>query len=390
VKRWILPYAAAFLGLLAIGLPLQVRLDAPRMGSPLVLGPGSTAWVECRASLPWLPSAVILSELKKQWGLALGEGGLRVVETRVQGNRYRFRVDETIPAEPGIHRIPGAAGIWRQGAWPHRFRIVQAGDFHWPDQPDTLKAFVDEMAVLRPTAILFTGDMAYDPDPRWFAMLAEQFGRLESLGIPVISCPGNHERKGWAQYLRSFGPHTFHRVDLGPLAILSLDSAHGRDQFTPSQFRWLREQLDHLEGRTPILQLHHPVFPPGKAVQGKGDGSGGALEAFQPAFVQLCLDKKVPIVLSGHWHQDVVFDSTGRLRDDTPDFPGTKFVVTTALGDNTRQVVRWPHGGYHGYRILEFEEGELLRYTQDLPGLASPAPIASTPLGSYLLKEPRP
>jgi len=381
VKRWILAWVLAVAALLSVGLPLKVRLDAPRMGSPLVLDPNGSGWIECRASLPWVPEAWVRKALKAQWGLALNEGGLRLLETQIHGNRYRFRVAST-PAEPGLHRT-GFDGIWAQGAWPKTYRLVQAGDFHWPGQEDTLVTFVDEMLVVKPAAILFSGDMAYDPDPEWFAMLARQFRRLEASGIPVISCPGNHERKGWSQYLRSFGPHTFHRVDLGPLAILSLDSAHGRDQFTPSQFRWLREQLDHLDGRTPILQMHHPTFPPGAALAGKGDGSGGALESYRAAFVRLCEERGVPIVLSGHWHQDVVFDGTGRLRDDTPDFPGTKFVVTTALGDITRKVVRWNHGGYHGYRILDFEDGKLVRYTHDLPGLGSPAPIASTPLGTH-------
>lgn len=387
MKRWFLPWVAALAAVLIVALPLKVRLDAPRLGSPLVLGADGSGWIECRASLPWVPSSWVRKALKAQWGLSTDEGGLRLLETRVHGNRYRFRV-AAAPAEPGLHRTR-FDGIWTQGPWPHQFRIVQAGDFHWPGQEDTLVAFVDEMLALKPAAILFSGDMAYDPDPAWFVMLARQFRRLESQGIPVISCPGNHERKGWSQYLRSFGPHTFHRVDLGPLAILSLDSAHGRDQFTPSQFHWLKEQLDHLDGLTPILQMHHPTFPPGAAKDGQGDGSGGALEAFRGAFVRLCEEKGVPIVLSGHWHQDVVFDSTGRLRDDTPDFPGTKFVVTTALGDITRKVVRWKHGGYHGYRILDFEDGKLLRYTHDLPGLPIPSPVASTPLGTFR-KEVRP
>lgn len=391
MKRWILPFALALAGLLAAGLPLRVRLDAPRLGAPLVLASGATGWIECRSSLPWVPSSWVLKALKKGWGVSPEAEGLRILETRAHGNRYRFRVEAATTPTPGLHRNPGALEVWTQGTWPSKFRIVQAGDFHWPGEADTLAPFVDEMAVVRPAAVLFTGDVAYNPDPRWFAMLTTQFRRLETMGIAVICCPGNHERKGWAQYLRTFGPHTFHRVDLGPLAILSLDSAHGRDQFTPSQFRWLQGQLNDLGGRTPILQLHHPVFPPGKAIQGKGDRSGGTLEAFQPAFVELCERKGVPIVLSGHWHQDVVFDRHGALRDDAADFPGIKYVVTTALGDLTRRVVRWPHGGYHGYRILEFEGGRLVRYTHDLPGLPSPTPIASTPLGTYApAKEGRP
>ena len=66
---------------------------------------------------------------------------------------------------------------------------------------------------------------------------------MENLGIPVVSCPGNHERKAWIQYLRHFGPITWHRVDFGPFTILSLDSGHGRDQFTPAQFAWFKREL---------------------------------------------------------------------------------------------------------------------------------------------------
>jgi hypothetical protein len=170
-------------------------------------------------------------------------------------------------------------------------------------------------------------------------------------------------------------------VDLGRFRVISLDSAHGRDRLTPSQFRWLRGQTDTLEGRVPLIQLHHPIFPPGAAVLGNGDTSGGPLFGFRDAFVRLCLERQVPIVLTGHWHQDAVFDSNGRFRDDTPDFPGTKFVVTTALGVDVRHVTRWPHS-YSGYRMLMFDQGRLVRYTQDLPGQPSPTPIASTPLGT--------
>lgn len=381
MKRWILPWFLALAALVAVGLPLKVRLDTPRLGQPVVIAEGHPAWVECRASLPWVPARWVKQALKTQWGLDVEGQGLRLLRTERHGNRYRFQITAQAPG-PGVHRT-AFDGIWVQGPWPSHFHVVQAGDFHWPGQEDTLAPFIDEMLVLRPAAVLFSGDMAYDPDPRWFDMLFRQFHRLEAAGIPVISCPGNHERKGWSQYLRTFGPHTFHRVDLGPLAILSLDSAHGRDQFTPSQFQWLKAQLDDLQGRTPILQMHHPTFDPGAYKQGNGDGSGGSLETYRAAFVKLCETRHVPIILSGHWHQDVVFDSQGRLRDDTPDFPGPKFVTTTALGDpDLRQVVRWERGAF-GYRILEFEGGRLVRYTHDRAGLPKPAPIASTPLGTY-------
>jgi len=84
----------------------------------------------------------------------------------------------------------------------------------------------------------------------------------------------------------------------------------------------------------------------------------------------------VSLVLSGHWHQDAVFDSDGNFRNDRADFPGTKFVVTTALGAEAREVysqvpVR------NGYRWIEFQDGKLRSYSPDAHN-----PVPSTPLGA--------
>jgi 3',5'-cyclic AMP phosphodiesterase CpdA len=171
-------------------------------------------------------------------------------------------------------------------------------------------------------------------------------------------------------------------MDFGPLAIIGLDSAHGRDRLTPSQLLWLKGQMETLGTRTPVILVHHPIFPPGDAIYGDAEKSGGYLRGFQKTFVRLCQDKNVAVVLSGHWHQDAVYDEQGRLRDDTCEFPGTKFVVTTSLGDSLRRITRWPHR-YFGYRILEFRDGKLLSYTYDLEGKGQTNPMASVPLGTY-------
>jgi len=199
-------------------------------------------------------------------------------------------------------------------------------------------------------------------------------------GDAFLAAPGNHERKGWAAYLRAFGPGP-QRVDLGPLSVLSLDSAHGRDQFTPSEFNWLKRELDELDGRTPIIQLHHPVMPPGEAIHGEAGGSGGSLHGYRDQFMELCRVHQVPLVLSGHWHSDAIFDASGALRDDRADFPGTHFAVVTALGNELRRVTRWPHQ-YHGYRIIRFDGHTFLGETYDLDGSGHPNPIASVPLGN--------
>ena len=387
-SRWFLPWLAGVLALLAVGLPLRTRLDAPRLGAPAIVRPGQPFEVAFATSLPFVPWRLATSTVERQWGFRLEREGRRILEHRSEGNRHWITVVDPTPVQGGLRPPVDGLEHWSEGALPDRMVLVHAADFPSTGKEAMLEHFVDEMAVVKPQAFLASGDLAYDASATWYRFMLGQFRRLEAMGIPVIACPGNHERGGWARFLVNFGPNTTHRVDLGPFRVLSVDSAHGRDRFTPSQFQWFKRQLDTAEGRVPVVQMHHPTFPPGDAILGDGEKSGGPLFGFRDPFVKLCLERRVPIVLTGHWHQDAVFDASGKFRDDRPDFPGTKFVVTTALGDSLRHVTRWPHL-YFGYRILLFEKGELVRYTHDLPGQASPMPIASTPSGTWR-KEARP
>jgi hypothetical protein len=352
MKRWILAYALALGCLLAVGWPPRARVERPRTGVPAEVDARGFTRLQASTSLPW----VMPAEMRGSWVKAMGG----IPEWR--GNRLEVKIATPIPGRRG------------------GFRLVQVADVAPPGREALMAQFLREMEALKPDAILITGDLAYAETPEWYGYLQGWIRSLEVQGTPVVLVPGNHERKGWPEYLRHFGPATSHRVDLGPLCILSLDSAHGRDQLTPSQWLWLEKELQDTGGRTPLIQLHHPVFPAGGAIHGEAGGSGGSLKGFQKRLVSLCVEKHVAAVLSGHWHSDAVFDATGALRDDRTDFEGPKFIVTTALGNELRRVTRWPKS-YYGYRILDFEGGRLVRYTHGLDAEGRPQPIASTPLG---------
>ncbi|NTV73178.1 MAG: hypothetical protein HGA66_03110 [Holophaga sp.] len=380
MRAWALLLALAAAIIAATGLPLRVRLDRPRLGTPLVQEPGTKLEVYLRTSLPWAAPAAQLSledDAGAEFPLAAPtrwwRGNILCLTTRIPDlgdGRYALRV-----RTPGQDlRQPGAVFVRR--TWPASFFIVQAADFPPPGKGGLLPQFIEEMNLLQPAAVLGTGDISYDVRAEWYAFLLENLGRLE---MPFLAAPGNHERKGWAAYLRAFGPGP-QRADLGPLRVLSLDSAHGRDQFTPSEFHWIKNELENLDGRTPIIQVHHPVMPAGPAIHGEAGGSGGFLNGYRRPFMELCRIHHVPLVLSGHWHSDAIFDEKGALRDDRADFPGTHYAVVTALGNELRQVTRWPHQ-YHGYRIIRFTEGRLVSETYDLAGAGRPNPVASVPLG---------
>lgn len=353
MTRWIFAFALALACLLAIGWPPRLRVDAPRMGRPLSDSPTTPSRLEATTSLPF----VLPGDVGKAW-------------LERPGARLSWRLNRATV------QLPPEGRLQNQG----HLRLVFAADLAPPDNAPLLDQFIAEMERLRPSAVLLGGDLTYQETEAWYAGVSRRLHRLEVQGIPVIVAAGNHERKGWHLFQRHFGHVPTHRIDMGGVAILTLDSGHGRDQLTPSQLGWLEEQLQALDGHTAVIQLHHPAWPAGEATHEEAGGSGGFLRVFQKSFIALCRKYNVAAVLSGHWHSDAVFDDLGRLRDDAADFPGTKFIVTTALGNELRRVTRWPHT-YYGYRILDFENGKLVRYTHDLDGDGRPDPIASTPLG---------
>ena len=264
--------------------------------------------------------------------------------------------------------LPKAVFLRRE--WPVVLHIAQIADLPPPGSEPLMRRFVADMQRRRPDAVLVSGDINYTGTESNIQFL---YGQLALLDAPVIVAAGNHEREAWHRYLRVFGARD-HRVNFGPLAIFSLDSAHGRDALTPSTWGWLQQEMTHLDGRTPLIQLHHPVFPPGHSASSESSGTGGYLRGYRRAFLSLCEKYHVSVVLSGHWHQDAVFDQLGNFRSDRIDFPGTKYVVTTALGAEARKVFA-DSPVRNGYRWLEFANGQLISYSSDPHN-----PIPSTPL----------
>ncbi|MBL0313282.1 MAG: metallophosphoesterase [Holophagaceae bacterium] len=353
MRRVLLSLILALAALVAVGLPSRARVDRPLTGLPLMNPKGN---MEVALSLPFRVPGELREKMKSE--------GFTEVSWTLAGLNARSGI-EAKSAKP---RDPSG-----------RWKVVHIADLPPPGRDDLLKIFIMRMSEVKPDLILATGDLGYGDTAADFDRITTFFRDLENDGAVVVASPGNHERKAWIHYLRHFGPDTWHRVEYGPFTILSLDSEHGRDQFTPAQFAWFKREIAESSGRTVLVQLHHPVFPSESASSGEAKGSGGFLGNRRNEFIKLCADTKVQAVLSGHWHSDAVFDSTGRLRDDTWDFPGTKFIVTTTLGNEIRRVTRWPKS-YFGWRLLTFEDGNLLSYTADLDGDGKPDPIASEPL----------
>ena len=73
-------------------------------------------------------------------------------------------------------------------------RALRSGDGKLTQHMDVLlDGLQQEIARLRPDALLVTGDLAFNGERASHVALAERFSEIEALGVPVWVLPGNHD-----------------------------------------------------------------------------------------------------------------------------------------------------------------------------------------------------
>lgn len=372
-------------------LPPRFEIQSPRLGQPAVLLPGETLRIRLRTSLPyWHP----------KWQVKINRHDeslpVSILSEEVGFNQHILNVKIPKSAKVGRYTLSVAANavmantvvansvkIGRQSVYirqqhPSRVSIVQLADLPTlggDEKGDRqLGQIIDEINVINPDIVLLTGDVAYGGSWDQYRRLIEALDRLEP---PLIAVPGNHEHQGWAAYLTLFGS-PYHFVDVGDLRIISLNTGHGRDQLTQSQYRWLKQTLMTMGSKTAVVQLHHPIFHRSD-LRGYVQGMATEMTALFKQF-------RVSIVLSGHWHGDAVYDEQGQERLDTWDFSGTPYVVTTTAGADLRK--RYSSSVlHHGYRLIRLNRGKLASYTYDYDGDGNRDPASSIPLGKISTRQ---
>lgn len=367
--------AASVATIWALGSP-RIDIARPRLGVPAIRLAGEAIEIEVMASHPLATWAA-----PGDCSVALTDWrGTTVVPARASrtgATRYSLSIELPPELASGSYDLSVTANglvarrrraVHVVAAFEEELTIVQLADLPTFGGDGTgdreMERIIDEVALLDPDVLLVTGDIAYGGTEEQFATFVHYLERLE---VPAIVAAGNHEYDGWAFYLEHFG-RPWHAVDYGPLRFLSLNSAHGRDQLTASQYAWFSQAIAARDGRTPIVQVHHPIF------------GGWHVRARVERFLRDLDEHGVPIVLSGHNHADRVFDRSGEIRSDTWKLPPTIFAVTTAAGADLRPE-RGDSPPHHGYRVLRMRGGEVLSYTYDWDGDGQLDPACSHPVG---------
>ncbi|MGH4032219.1 metallophosphoesterase [Actinomycetota bacterium Odt1-20B] len=194
--------------------------------------------------------------------------------------------------------------------------LAQISDLHLDGTPRATERAERVMDHLRALpgpldALLVTGDIADHGAESEYAEAAA----LLKAPFPVLTCPGNHDRRG--PYRTALlgepaadGPvNSAHHV--GGCVILMLDSTvPGRDEglLDGETYAWLEATLDELDGETPVLlafhhppvALHHPL--PDSYQLGRPHALAALLER-RPEIVA---------VLTGHAHSPGATTFAGR------------------------------------------------------------------------------
>jgi len=344
----------------------------PRLGIPAVRSAGQAVGIDMRLSSPlWTPAIRLHLIDEEGHRFELSKTTLRSGAAR----RLEALLPEDLPAGPydleflvdGV-RLVSPKAVHVLGEAKEEFKVVQLADlpiFGPGSDGDTrMQQIVTEINTIAPDLVLITGDIAYTGTWRHFEAALGHFAAFDA---PVVAGIGNHEYKGLAAFFTLFGPLQ-HVVEFGDRRVITLNSGHGRDQLTESQYAWLRAAMADGARGDILIQLHHPLFWKRN------------LRVHRDDVVELCDEQEVPIVLSGHWHGDYVFDQSGRARSDTWDFEGTKYVVTTAAGADLRPEFS-ASPVHHGYRLIRMRGKRVLDYSYDWDGDGIRHASCSLPVG---------
>lgn len=181
-----------------------------------------------------------------------------------------------------IHSINGTVG---SPALTGDFVFIVAGDNRPTAKdaplPHVLKTLFDEVHVIRPDFVLWTGDTVYgyDDSPEQLTAEYDDFARLaKHAGVPLFNAPGNHEIHGEKpctdtnpeeQFKSRFGA-LYGSFDYWGVHFIALDTEQcGHTTSNPKiqvidgeQLDWLKKDLEaHKDARGIFVFFHTEVTP---------------------------------------------------------------------------------------------------------------------------------
>jgi Icc protein len=198
--------------------------------------------------------------------------------------------------------------------------------------------------------VVISGDLVDTPSAEEYAHLKEL---LESLTVPFVAVPGNHDDRNLLRsslrdqlYADPSGPLNI-GLQVGPLDLFVLDSsvpgaAHG--ELTAATLTWLGAELAGSRERPALIFLHHPPFVTGIThmdVQNLRNA-----EAFAAV---ITAHPRVRLIASGHVHRGVLASFAGVPATICP---APNHAVALDLAQKYPPALRIEPPGFHVHAFL--------------------------------------
>jgi 3',5'-cyclic AMP phosphodiesterase CpdA len=243
--------------------------------------------------------------------------------------------------------------------------FVVAGD-NRPTQkgapvPRTTRALFDEIGLLRPDLVLWTGDSiyGYGDSPAELGNEYATFLTLASLGkSPLFNTPGNHEihREEGQPCGRQASEHEFEKrfgrlygsFDAAGVHFIALDTSVpcGEDRIEGDQLDWLKRDLEANRNARAIFVFTHTEFFSSPFIDEDAAGSHAAVTNAEEIHD---LFRRYPVraVFSGHEHL--------YWREPAEDHDGIEYFV--AGGGGAPLYAPADRGGFSHYLVVRVTDG---------------------------------
>ncbi len=195
---------------------------------------------------------------------------------------------------------------------PDYIELIQLTDTHIFADPETTFDGIDTSASLKrvislaqnthwpPDAVLVTGDLVHDPEPKAYERLAEI---LETIEHPVFCIPGNHDDPDLMKTILNQGiistPGSIQFENwIIPMLDSFLPNTHS-GRLDASELQFLDEQLEANKNKHALVCLHHSPVSINSPWMDKM-----SLQNPNDFFAVIDKHKQVRAVLWGHIHQE--------------------------------------------------------------------------------------
>lgn len=228
--------------------------------------------------------------------------------------------------------------------------VAHISDPHFGTQDTGIcHALVEELGELEPACVVVSGDLTQRARRHQFRQARRW---LDSLGLPYLAVPGNHDIPLYDLFHRFLRPRKryleYITKDLTPcyvddtLVIAGVDTTK---TFTTKHGEVSREKIDavlsemvRFSGRWRMLVAHHPFIVPPDSDEPTVEGADEVLPLLEAANVDL--------ILTGHLHTP---HSAGRNEHHS--------IIHVQAGTCISKRTR--HGEPNGYNQLRFEADEV-------------------------------